>query len=86
VGGRQFTLVGDRLPSISDQSPVYYHGVQVGEVTGHELSDRDGSVLVRIFAYAPHDSLIRAASRFWTSSGVQLEVGARGLKIATNPC
>ncbi|HYZ42510.1 MAG TPA: MlaD family protein, partial [Stellaceae bacterium] len=73
----------DRLPSISDQSPVYYHGVQVGEVTGHELSDRDGSVLVRIFVYAPHDSLIRAASRFWTSSGVQLEVGAQGLKIAT---
>jgi paraquat-inducible protein B len=83
VGGREFTLVGDRLPSISDQSPVYYHGVQVGEVTGHELSDRDGSVLVRIFVYAPHDSLIRAASRFWTSSGVQLEVGAEGLKIAT---
>jgi paraquat-inducible protein B len=83
VGGREFTLVADRIPSISDQSPVYYHGVQVGEVTGHELSDRDGSVLVRIFVYAPHDSLIRAASRFWTSSGVQLEVGAQGLKIAT---
>lgn len=83
VGGREFTLVADRLPSISDQSPVYYHGVQVGEVTGHELSDRDGSVLVRIFVYAPHDSLIRSASRFWASSGVQLEFGGQGLKIAT---
>src|SRR5690242_9507170 len=76
-------LVADRLPSISDQSPVYYHSVQVGEVTGHELSDRDGSVLVRIFLYAPHDSLIRSATRFWASSGVQLEVGGQGLKIAT---
>jgi paraquat-inducible protein B len=83
VGGREFALVADRLPSISDQSPVYYHGVQVGEVTGHELSDRDGSVMVRIFVYAPHDSLIRSASRFWASSGVQLEVGGQGLKIAT---
>jgi paraquat-inducible protein B len=85
VGGREFTLIADRLPSISDQSPVYYHGVQVGEVTGHELSDRDGSVLVRIFVYAPHDSLIRSPSRFWASSGVQLEVGAQGLKIASEP-
>jgi paraquat-inducible protein B len=83
VGGREFTLVADRLPSISNQSPVYYHGVQVGEVTGHVLSDRDGSVSVRIFVYAPHDSLIRTASRFWTSSGVQVEVGAQGLKIGT---
>ena len=83
VDGREFTLVAYRLPSISDQSPIYYHGVQVGEVVGHELSDRDGSVLVRIFVYAPHDSLVRSASRFWTSSGVQLEFGAQGLKIGT---
>jgi paraquat-inducible protein B len=83
VGGRDFTLVADRLPSISDQSPVYYHGVQVGEITGHELSDRDGSVSVRIFVYSPHDSLIHTATRFWASSGVQLEVGAQGLKIGT---
>ena len=83
VGGREFTLIADRLPSISDQSPVYYHGVQAGEVTGHELSDRDGSVSVRIFVYTPHESLIRTASRFWTSSGVQIDVGAQGLKIGT---
>jgi paraquat-inducible protein B len=83
IAGREFTLIADRLPSVSDQSPVYHHGVQVGEVTSHELSDRDGSVSVRIFVYSPHDSLIHTASRFWTSSGVQIEVGAQGLKIGT---
>jgi paraquat-inducible protein B len=83
IAGREFTLIADRLPSVSDQSPVYYHGVQVGEITGHELSDRDGSVSVRIFVYSPHDSLIHPASRFWPSSGVQIEVGAQGLKIGT---
>jgi paraquat-inducible protein B len=83
VGGREFILIANRLPSVSDQSPVYYHGVQVGEVTGHELSDRDGSVSVRIFVYSPHDSLIHTESRFWTSSGVQLELGAQGVKIGT---
>ena len=83
VDGREFTLVADRLPSIINQSPVYYRGVQVGEITGHELSDRVGSVAIRIFIYAPHDSLIRTASRFWASSGLQLEVGGQGLKIDT---
>jgi paraquat-inducible protein B len=74
-------LVADRLPSITNQSPVYYHGVQVGEITGHELSDRDGSVAIKIFIYAPHDLLIHTGSRFWPSSGVQLELGGQGLKI-----
>jgi paraquat-inducible protein B len=83
TAGREFTLIAGRLPSVSDQSPVYYHGVQVGEVTGHKLSDRDGSVSVRIFVYSPHDSLIHTESRFWTSSGLQLELGAQGLKIGT---
>lgn len=83
VDGREFILVADRLPSITNQSPVYYHGVQVGEITGHELSDRDGSVAIKIFVYAPHDSLIHTASRFWVSSGLQLEVGGQGLKIGT---
>jgi paraquat-inducible protein B len=69
--------------SISDQSPVYYHGVQGGEVTGHELSDRDGSVSVHIFVNTPHESLVHTASRFWTSCGVQIDVGAQGLKIGT---
>jgi paraquat-inducible protein B len=83
VDGRDFTLVSDRLPSITNQSPVYYHGFQVGEIAGYELSDRDGSVAIRIFVYAPHESLIRPASRFWASSGLQLEVSGQGLKIGT---
>lgn len=82
VDGRYFTLVTERLPSITNQSPVYYHGVQVGEVTGYELAARDGSVAIHIFVYAPYD-MIRTASRFWPSSGLQLEIGGQGLKIST---
>jgi paraquat-inducible protein B len=82
VNGRYFTLVTERLPSITNQSPVYYHGVQVGEVTGYELAARDGSVAIHIFVYTPYD-MIRTASRFWPSSGLQLETGGQGLKIST---
>ncbi len=44
VDGQTYTLTARRLSEISDQAPVYYHGVQVGEITGHQLSDRDGTV------------------------------------------
>jgi paraquat-inducible protein B len=42
VDGRYFTLMTERLPSITNQSPVYYHGVQVGEVTGYNSQTATG--------------------------------------------
>ncbi len=85
VDGRVYTLIAKRLAEISDQSPVYYHGVQVGEVTDHKLSDRDGTVAVHIFIYAPHQALIHPDSRFWVASGLNVSIGAEGVKLATAP-
>jgi paraquat-inducible protein B len=85
VSGRVYTLVAKKLAEISDQSPVYYHGSQVGEVTGHKLSDRDGTVAVHIFIYAPHPALIHPDTRFWVASGLNVSIGAEGVKLATAP-
>jgi paraquat-inducible protein B len=85
VSGQGYTLIADRLSEVSDGSPVYFHGVQVGEVTGHELSDRDGRVALHIFIYAPHPALIHRESRFWVASGLAVSIGAQGVQIATAP-
>ena len=85
VEGQTYSLVAKRLSEISDQAPVYYHGVQVGEITGHLLSDRDGTVAVHIFIYAPHQALIHPDSRFWVASGLDVSIGAEGVKLATAP-
>jgi paraquat-inducible protein B len=85
VDGQAYNLIADRLLEVSDQSPVYFHGVQVGEVTSHELSDRDGRVALHIFIYAPHPQLIHPGSRFWVASGLEVSIGSEGVKIATMP-
>ena len=85
VGGQAYTLIAGRLAEVSDGSPVYFHGVQVGEVTSHELSDRDGTVALHIFVYAPHPALIHSESRFWVASGLEVSLGSGGVKIATAP-
>lgn len=85
VSGQNYTLIADRLSEVSDGSPVYFHGVQVGEVTSHQLSDRDGRVALHVFIYAPHPSLIHSQSRFWVSSGLSFSLGAQGVQIATAP-
>lgn len=85
VSGQSYTLIANRLSEISDGSPIYFHGVQVGEVTSHELSDRDGKVALHIFIYSPHPALIHRLSRFWVASGLDVSIGAQGVKIATAP-
>jgi paraquat-inducible protein B len=83
VGGRSYTLTADRLPFVSDAAPVYYHGVKVGEVTEQALSDKDGTVSIKIFIYDPHNELIRPGSEFWVSAGVEASLGAQGLRLET---
>ena len=85
VSGQAYTLIADRLAEVSDGSPVYFHGVQVGEVISHELSDRDGRVALHVFVYAPHPALIHAESRFWVASGIDVSIGSQGVRIATAP-
>ena len=81
--GSSYTLVADQLPFISDSAPVYFHGVKIGEVTDHALSDKDGTVSINIFIYDPHSTLIRPGSQFWISAGVEATVGTQGLRVET---
>ena len=83
VGGKSYTLAAERLPFVSDAAPVYYHGVKVGEVTEQTLSDKDGTVSIKIFIYEPHSVLIRPGSQFWVSAGVEASLGAQGLRLET---
>jgi len=83
VSGSSYTLTAERQPFVSDSAPVYYHGVKVGEVTEQNLSDKDGTVSIKIFIYEPHNALIRPGSQFWISAGFEASLGSQGLQIET---
>lgn len=83
VPGSNFTLHAERVGSISQGSPVSYHGIKVGEVLGYELSDQDGSATVKIFVRTPHDRLVHEGSRFWNAAGISFALGSDGLKLQT---
>jgi len=83
INGKLYTLATDRMPAITDAAPVYFHGVQVGEVMDHTLSDKDGTVSVNIFIYDPHSVLIRPGSQFWIAAGVEATIGTQGLQVET---
>lgn len=81
--GRHFRLHADDLGSLDVGSPVYFRRVQVGSVVAYEL-DKDGAgVQLRIFINAPNDRHVKADTRFWNASGVDLSLDASGIRLNT---
>ena len=81
--GRSFILHTDDLGSLDIGSPVYFRRIQVGRVASYAL-DKDGQgVTVIIFIDGPNDEFVTRSSRFWNASGVDLSLGANGLKLNT---
>src|SRR5262249_49364807 len=68
------------LAGLNRGSPVYFRGVQVGEVLGSALSQDAHSVGITIFVRAPHDGLIHPETRFWNASGFEFRTGAGGFR------
>ncbi len=83
VPGSRFQLHSADLGSLDIGSPLYFRRIQVGQVVSYEL-DKDGNgVTFKVFVAAPYDKYVRANSRFWNASGVDLTLDANGLKLDT---
>jgi paraquat-inducible protein B len=79
--GAIFTLHAARLGSIGRGAAVYFHGVIVGRVLGYDISDKDGSVAVRIIVDEHYREMVHTGMRFWNTSGVTVGVGSNGFKM-----
>lgn len=81
--GVEIVLVADDLGSLTRGAPVYFRGIDAGEVLGYELAEDKRQVFIHAFVHAPYDRLLRDTSRFWNISGFDFAVGADGVKIGT---
>ena len=85
VDGKQFILETNNLGSMRPGTPINFHGIPVGEVLSHKLSDEANAIHLSIFINAPYDQFIRKNTRFWIDSGVDLSASADGFKVRTGP-
>jgi paraquat-inducible protein B len=79
--GTSYRLKAVTLGSLSRGSPVKYRDVAVGHVTRYKLAENGEAVGVEIFIRAPFDKLVKQDTRFWNISGVEVNVGAEGVKV-----
>jgi paraquat-inducible protein B len=81
--GKRFTLHSADLGSLDIGSPVYFRRIQVGRVASYKLNDDGKGVTLQIFIENPYDKFVTTDSRFWNASGVDVSLGADGLKLNT---
>ena len=81
--GKKIVLITQRLNSIDTGSPVYYQGLEAGEVLGYELANDSSNIFIYAFIKAPFHELIRGNTKFWNASGVDVSFGAEGFQVHT---
>ncbi len=82
--GLGLTLETSHLGSLDIGSPVYYRQVQVGQVTGSQLSPSFKKVFVFVTIRSPYIAIIRDNTRFWNVSGARIEGGLfSGITVST---
>jgi len=81
--GRRLTLRADALNSLNIGSPIYFRGIVVGRIVGFDLDPSGDGVTLQGFVEAPYHENLRATSRFWNVSGVDVSLDAGGLRVNT---
>ncbi|MEL4073313.1 MlaD family protein [Ochrobactrum sp. GPK 3] len=79
--GTEFSLITEQIGSISAGSPIFYRGLQVGQVLGYHTSNLAEGVTVRAFVQAPYDDQVQTNTNFWNASGVSLTTGPQGFRF-----
>lgn len=82
AAGSTFPLTAHELGSLRIGSPVYYLGIEVGQIVDVAINP-DGEVDLQVFVEAPHDRLVGATTRFWNVSGLSVRADSSGVTLST---
>jgi paraquat-inducible protein B len=82
VGSLQVVLTSPSLGSLQEMSPVFYRGIQVGEVLYFQLNSQASNVTIHARIHKEYAPLVRADSKFWNAGGLNVHAGLfRGIDI-----
>ncbi|MGF1553895.1 MAG: MlaD family protein [Paracoccaceae bacterium] len=79
--GASVQLRAEQGGSLDIGSPIFFKGVQVGQVESKRLTEDGEAVEFDVFVNAPHNQRVSTATRFWDVSGVQVSIGAEGAQL-----
>jgi paraquat-inducible protein B len=82
-GALEITLRAPQLGSLQKESPIFYRGIQVGEVLQSRLAGDAREVVIDAFILGSYAPLVRMNSKFWNAGGLSVHIGLfSGVKIS----
>lgn len=83
VSAMNITLLAQDLGSLQRESPIFYRGLQVGEVLDFHLSDDSSRVVISSRIRKEYAPLVRQDSKFWKAGGINASLGLfSGLEVS----
>ena len=80
-GTLNIVLLTERVESLQPRSPVFYRGVQVGEISKCTLGPHGQDVQIFVDIQKPYAPLVRMNSVFWKAGGINVNLGLSGANI-----
>jgi len=81
-GALRIVVFAEKTESLKRQSPVFYRGIQVGEVFSVDLGHASQAVHVVVDIYQHYAPLVRMNSKFWNAGGINASLSLSGLTVA----
>lgn len=75
-------LLTERVESIQPRAPVFYRGLQVGEVSKCDLGPDAQTIQITVEIQKPYIPLVRMNSVFWKAGGINVNVGLSGANLS----
>jgi paraquat-inducible protein B len=69
------TFLAPDLSSLQEQSPIFYRGIQIGEITTYQLGPDSRNVVVHARVHEAYAPLVRDNSVFWNAGGIDMHIG-----------
>lgn len=83
VPGLHIKFIAEQAGGIDPGSPITYKGLGVGKIEKRTFLSQSGQVEFDAFIEGDYGKLVRKETKFWNISGIDLEVGANGVKLRT---
>lgn len=71
------------LNSLRNHSPIFYRGVEVGQVLSYQLAQNARGVMIQARVHEEYAPLVRMNSKFWNAGGIDVRFGLfKGAEIS----
>ena len=81
-GGLEVILESPQRWGLEPDAPLTYRGLQVGHVISVRLASDAAGLEARVFIEPDYKSLVRDNTRFWSTSGFDVDFGFTGVQLS----